>query len=179
MACLCAGCSPELVGITTNWHGGEAARGTRGTASPMNGPECHQDDGGEGGHSLHHKVGEVSHPQQPIPTHYQHLQGLVHTHPTFRQEANTHWVLQMTHASSPGVLQKKMLAAWDDGGETWPWSTPHQTCLLHLHRQQGEMMAPPSSTCPTPVQQHQHKGANRWGAACVNTSQEPAVGPGG
>ena len=82
MACLCAGCSPELVGIPTNWHGAEVARGTRGTTSAMNGPYCYQEEAREGGHSLHHKVGEVSHPQQPMPTHYPHLQGLAHTHPT-------------------------------------------------------------------------------------------------
>ena len=58
------------------------SRGTRGTTSAMNGPDCHQDEATNRGHSLHHKVGEVSHPQQPMPTHYQHLQGLVHTHPT-------------------------------------------------------------------------------------------------
>ena len=68
--------------FTTNWHGGEAARGTRGTTSAMNGPYCYQEEAREGGHSLHHKVGEVSHPQQPMPTHYPHLQGLAHTHPT-------------------------------------------------------------------------------------------------
>ena len=58
------------------------SRGTRGTTSAMNGPDCHQKEAREGGHSLHHKVGEVSHPQQPMPTHYPHLQGLAHTHPT-------------------------------------------------------------------------------------------------